>query len=112
QRTLGNLLAENAIRANHLLPPESAPRFALGIRRVVYDKQVIAHGVVGVLVAPAQLGLEARDGRHLLVEDLIAQALSKADVAATAGQPDFKAADLSVDFVRLAYGEGYATAIT
>ena len=102
ERPFGDLLAEDPVGPDDLLAAQRRPRLVRRRRGLVDDEQMIADRVVGILIAPAQLGAQRRDGRHLLVENLVAQLLGELDVAPPAGQPHLEGADLAVDLVRLA----------
>src|SRR5688572_23197801 len=111
ERPLGHLLTQHAIRADYFLPAQAAPGLAGRDCRLVNDEEMVADGVVGILVATAQLGPQRRHGRHLFVEDLVAQPLCALDVAPAARQTYLEITDLAVDFVRLAQREDIAARV-
>ena len=111
ERVLGDLLAQHAVGADDLLALEPGPGIRWRIRRVIDHEQMIAYGVIRILVAATQLRFEARHRRHLLVEHLVAQALRELYLAATVCETHLEVADLAVDLVRLARGERYAAAV-
>ena len=71
-----------------LFPGYVFPRFVPA--RDAYLRIANTDGVVRILVAPRQHGERARDGRHLLVENLVAEPLRVPDLALLAREPHFE----------------------
>ena len=94
--TLGDILTQNAIRADDLGPLGTA---AAHRRRLIDidDEKMIANGIIGIFVAPAELRQATRNRGHLLVEDLIAQPLRELYLGPRPRQADLEIADAAVD---------------
>ena len=102
ERALGDFLAQHAVGADHLVAAQTAPWLVGGGAALIDDEQVIADGVIGILIAATHLGAQRGNGRHLLVEHLIAQPLRELDVAPPPREAHFEAAYLAVHLVGLA----------
>ena len=88
--TGGDMLPQQAVGSDDLRPePQQRPP-GIGM---VQHQEVIAKGVELVGVAPGLPSPQVGDGRHLLVEDAIAQRLRSADLGSRAGEPDLEPAE-------------------
>ncbi len=65
---------------------------------MVEHEEMVENGVIGVLVAPRQHGERAGYGRHLFVEDFVAEALSAPDLAPLAGEAHLERSYPAIDF--------------
>ncbi len=103
ETALSNLLAQQAIGADDVRPagPRPGVRSRAGLGAAILDKQVVADGVVGILVEAAHAGDHARRCTHLLVENFVAQPLSAEDVLAALSEAHLEIADAAVHLRRL-----------
>ena len=84
-----------------MTPSRAAP---LRVLVVVEDEEVVADEVVFVDIAPGKYRGAVRRRRHLLVEDLVAQALGRLDLARRARQPDLERAEPAERFRQAGIG--------
>ncbi len=62
-------------------------------RRMIDHQHVITEGVVGIRIPAGRQGLRIGNGRHFLVEDLVAQPLRHLHFAEAAGEADLQRSD-------------------
>jgi hypothetical protein len=85
-----NFLSQQPVRSDNRRPGSTEARRGRG---VIEHQQVIAECIEGVDVPPPQAGCRIGNGRHLFIENLIAQALRTPDITWGSGKPNFKIAD-------------------
>ena len=95
---IGHILAQQTIGADYLGAPPAPP--IIGIAPVDHE-QMVEDRVEFVLVAPREDGERAGRGRHLLVENFVAEPLRAPDLALLAGEPHLEVAEPAIDLRRL-----------